>query len=153
MRYLFLISSFVCLAASAAAQGTLRAPVSESAKQQAPQQTVTGGALSLGVTGRRNGEYLIGYTGMPIYTYSRDKGTQSTCYGDCALRWPPYIVGAKDDLGPKAGVDGKVGTTTRSDGNLQLTYNGRPLYFYSADKDDKPPAGHKVNGLWRLVRP
>jgi predicted lipoprotein with Yx(FWY)xxD motif len=136
MRYLILISSFVCLAASAAAQGTLRAPDSKSPKQKAPQQTVTNGALSLGVTGRRGGEYLVGYTAMPVYTYSRDEGTQSTCYGDCALRWPPYIVGAKDDVGPKAGVDGKVGTITRSDGNLQLTYNGRPLYFFSGDKDD-----------------
>jgi hypothetical protein len=58
MRYLILISSSVCLAASVAAQGTVRTPDSESAKQRAPQQTVTSGALSLGVTGRRGGEYL-----------------------------------------------------------------------------------------------
>jgi predicted lipoprotein with Yx(FWY)xxD motif len=50
-------------------------------------------------------------------------------------------------FGPKQGVEGKIGTTKRSDGNLQLTYNGRPLYFYAADKEGKPPAGHRVNGL------
>jgi predicted lipoprotein with Yx(FWY)xxD motif len=78
---------------------------------------------------------------------------QPTCYEDCAVRWPPYIVGAQDNLGPKAGVNGKVGTTTRTDGNLQLTYNGRPLYFYAADKESEAPAGHKANQLWHLVRP
>jgi predicted lipoprotein with Yx(FWY)xxD motif len=153
MRHLVLFIPLAYLVAPAAAQGTLGQLDSGSVQEKAPQQTVINDALSLGVTGRRGREYLFGYNGMPVYIYSKDRGAQSTCYGDCAVRWPPYIVGAQDDLGPKAGVEGKVDTTRRSDGNLQLTYNGRPLYFYAADKDDEAPAGHRVNGLWHLVRP
>src|ERR1700730_1934821 len=38
-----------------------------------------------------------------LYIYSRDKGAQPTCYDECAIRSPPYIVGARDNLGPKSG--------------------------------------------------
>jgi len=152
-RYLPLFALVACLASSAAAQDVQNQPVSKSVRQQTPEQIVIGEALSLGLNGRRGREYLIGYNGMPVYIYSRDKDAQPTCYDECAVRWPPYIVGAQDNLGPKEGVNGKVGTATRTDRNLQLTYNGHPLYFYAADKDDEPPAGHKVNRLWRLVRP
>jgi predicted lipoprotein with Yx(FWY)xxD motif len=153
MRDVVLLPTIACFAIALAAQGTFGQSDSGSAQQKGPLQTVIGDNLSLGVNGRGANAYLIGYTGMPVYTYSRDKGSQSTCYGDCALRWRPYMVGAKDDLGLKAGVGGKVGTTTRSDGNLQLTYNGRPLYFYGADKEGEPPAGHNIDGVWHLARP
>jgi predicted lipoprotein with Yx(FWY)xxD motif len=152
-RYLILFPLIACTVSPASAQSAGNQPDASSVQQDAPQQTVIGDYLSLGIDGPRGREFLFGYTGMPVYTYSRDKGAQPTCYDECAVRWPPYIVGAHDDLGPKQGVEGKVGTTKRSDGNLQLTYNGRPLYFYAADKEGKPPAGHRVNGLWHLVRP
>lgn len=152
-RYLILFPLIACTVSSAVAQSVRNQPDASSVRQGARQQTVIGDNLSLGIDGRRGHEFLIGYTGMPVYTYSRDKGAQPTCDDECAVRWPPYIVGAKDDLGPKAGVDGKVGTTKRSDGNLQLTYKGRPLYFHAADKEGEPPAGHRVNDLWHLVRP
>jgi hypothetical protein len=125
----FLFPLIVCTVSSVSAQSVRNQPDASSVRQGTPQQTVIGDYLSLGIDGRRGHEFLFGYTGMPVYKYSRDKGAQPTCYDECAVRWPPYIVGAKDDLGPKAGVEGKVGTTKRSDGNLQLTYNGRPLYF------------------------
>jgi predicted lipoprotein with Yx(FWY)xxD motif len=146
-RYLILVPLIACAVSSASAQSVRNQPDASSVRQGTPQQTVIGDYLSLGIDGRRGHEFLFGYTGMPVYTYSRDKGAQATCYDECAVRWPPYIVGAQDDLGPKQGVEGKIGTTKRSDGNLQLTYNGRPLYFYAADKEGKPPAGHRVNGL------
>ena len=153
MRHTVLLPTITCLAIIAAGQSTFCQPASEPVEQKGPLQKVIGDYLSLGVNGRGANAYLIGYTGMPVYSSARDKGSQSTCYDDCALRWPPYIVGAQDDLGPKAGVEGKVGTTTRSDGNLQLTYNGRPLYFYAADKEGELPTGHNVDGAWRLARP
>jgi hypothetical protein len=74
-----------------------------SGRQKTPQQTVVGEALSLSLDGRRGHECLIGYNAMPVYIYSRDKGAQPTCYDECAIRSPPYIVGAQDNLGPKSG--------------------------------------------------
>jgi predicted lipoprotein with Yx(FWY)xxD motif len=153
MRHIVLLLTIACVAIIAVGQSTFSQPASGSVEQKGPLQKVIGDYLSLGVNGPGANAYLIGYTGMPVYTYSRDKGLQSTCYDNCTLHWRPYIVGAQDDLGPQSGVEGKVSTTARSDGNLQLTYNGRPLYFYAADKADEPPAGHNLEGVWRLGRP
>ncbi len=33
----------------------------------------------------------------------------------------------------EAGIKGKFGTITRSDGSTQATYNGHPLYTYVGD--------------------
>jgi predicted lipoprotein with Yx(FWY)xxD motif len=48
-------------------------------------------------------------------------------------------------------VTGKLGTTRRTDGSLQATYNGRPLYTYIADTAPGQAKGNKLNingGLW-----
>jgi predicted lipoprotein with Yx(FWY)xxD motif len=48
-------------------------------------------------------------------------------------------------------LPGKLGTITRSDGSVQATYNGHPLYTYSGDKAPGQTNGNKVNGsggLW-----
>jgi len=100
-RYLILVPLIACIVSPAAAQSVGSQPDASSVRQAAPQQTVIGDYLSLGIDGPRGREFLFGYTGMPVYTYSRDKGAQPTCYDECAVRWPPYIVGAHDDLGPK----------------------------------------------------
>jgi hypothetical protein len=99
-RYLILVPLIACAVSSASAQSVRNQPDASSVRQGTPQQTVIGDYLSLGIDGRRGHEFLFGYTGMPVYTYSRDKGAQATCYDECAVRWPPYIVGAQDDLGP-----------------------------------------------------
>jgi predicted lipoprotein with Yx(FWY)xxD motif len=52
------------------------------------------------------------------------------------------------------GVTGKLGTTKRTDGSLQATYNGRPLYTYIADTAPGQAKGNKLNlsgGLWYEV--
>jgi hypothetical protein len=106
-RYLTLLPLIACTVSSLSAQSVRSQPDATSLRQGTPQQTVIGDSLSLGINGGRGHEFLFGYNGMPVYTYTHDKRAQPTCYEECAVRWPPYIVGAKDDLGAKAGVDGK----------------------------------------------
>jgi predicted lipoprotein with Yx(FWY)xxD motif len=72
------------------------------------------------------------------------------CYGDCATYWPP--VTGSPSAGP--GITGKVGTTTRRDGTVQVTYNGRPLYTYIGDSKPGQDSGNNLNlngGLWHDV--
>src|SRR5262252_4406604 len=46
-----------------------------------------------------------------------------------AQHWPPVKAPATAGTG----VTGKLGTIKRSDGSMQATYNGHPLYTYSGD--------------------
>lgn len=115
---------------------------------------IIGSDLALGTDADANGAILIGFNGLPVYTFDNDTTASSSCYGTCALNWPPYLVGAKDNVSNvKAGVIGKTDTIIRADGTIQMTYNGKPLYFYGKDTPGKPPAGNGVNGVWSIATP
>ena len=70
--------------------------------------------------------------GRALYAFTRDPKGRSTCYGPCAAAWPPYIVRGR--LCAPIGVRRSLlGTTLRHDGSRQLTFGGRPLFFYVGD--------------------
>ena len=130
--------------------GLVQQPMADGA-----EGSIIGANLALGTDGNTTlGTYLIAYNGMSLYTYSKDTSSASTCYSTCAQNWPPYIVGAEDNLTQlKAGVTGKVDTTTRTDGKLQVTYNGHPLYFYIKDTKSGDTTGQNVGGVWFVMKP
>jgi len=139
-------------------QGNLGQPDNGQVQQpgaDGQEDAVIGDNLALGTDGNAKlGTYLIGYNGMTVYTYAKDTGSTSTCYDTCAQNWPPYVVAPQDNITQlEAGVSGKVGTTMRTDGNLQLTYNGHPLYFYIGDKTGSDTNGQGVGGIWYVVKP
>ncbi len=69
--------------------------------------------------------------GFALYLFTADGGSGSVCNGECAKAWPPLEAG---DLAAGRGVRAKLlGETTRDDGSQQLTYAGKPLYFYVHD--------------------
>ncbi len=116
---------------------------------------IVGDNLMLGTDqNSKLGTYLLGYTGMTLYTSAKDNVGTSTCYADCAQTWPPYIVSPSDRYNLQYGVYlAKVGTITRADGTLQLTYNGHPLYFYSGDQSSSDFKGQGMGGVWYVVNP
>jgi predicted lipoprotein with Yx(FWY)xxD motif len=96
---------------------------------------------------------LTNAKGLTLYTFAPDKHNKSTCYGSCAAYWPP-VKGPVTVAAGVTGVTGKLGTTKRTDGSLQATYNGRPLYTYIADTGPGQAKGNKLNlngGLWYEV--
>jgi predicted lipoprotein with Yx(FWY)xxD motif len=93
---------------------------------------------------------LTNAKGLTLYTFAPDKPNKSTCYGSCAAYWPP-VKGPVTVAAGVTGVTGKLGTTKRTDGSLQATYNGHPLYTYIADTAPGQAKGNKLNingGLW-----
>ena len=109
-----------------------------------------GPALTLHKT--QYGSVLFNGASRALYVFGRDTGHSSTCSRACAKAWPPYIVASKPRAG--AGVSaGLVGTTRRSDGKLQATYGGHPLYFYSGDPKGqaKCQGVNNFGGTWRVV--
>jgi predicted lipoprotein with Yx(FWY)xxD motif len=89
-----------------------------------------------------------------IYYFDKEQTEASECYGDCAVAWPPVLT--EDDPQAGGGADAKLlGTIERDDGSTQVTYAGRPLYYYIDD-----PVGqilcHNVvefGGTWLAVQP
>src|SRR6266567_6309679 len=103
------------------------------AGRTASAQAAPGAAARLSVRSTEYGKALFGPSGKVLYVFGADRGSTSRCYGVCATAWPPLLTRAAPLAGP--GVEAKLlGTTKRKNGTLQVTYNGHPLYYYSADK-------------------
>lgn len=98
------------------------------------------------------GAYLADAEGKSLYIFTNDtEGSgESTCYGGCAGAWPPYLVDTTDIQGHDDFV-GELSVITRTDGALQLAYNGMPLYYYVADAKAGDITGHEVGGVWFLA--
>lgn len=101
------------------------------------------------------GRILFDGRGRALYAFTRDPRGRSVCRGACAVAWPPYIVKRPPAAGP--GVRASLlGTTRRSDGKLQVTYAGRPLYYYVRDVRAGQVTCQNVfgfGGLWLVIRP
>ncbi|GLS20345.1 hypothetical protein GCM10007874_33620 [Labrys miyagiensis] len=83
--------------------------------------------------------------GMTLYVFDKDAGGKPSCYGGCAAKWPPYAAKASEKMG-----EGWA-TVKRTDGALQWTYDGKPVYFYASDKKKGDKTGDGVGGVWHII--
>jgi predicted lipoprotein with Yx(FWY)xxD motif len=100
------------------------------------------------------GPILANGRGRALYLFTVDTAKMSSCSGDCATAWPPYVVKSKPTA--LSGVRrGLIGTTRRGDGKLQATYAGHPVYFYVDDNEPGEVLCQAVNefgGYWYVLR-
>ena len=100
------------------------------------------------------GRMLFDAKGQAIYIFERDPAGRSVCHGKCAEAWPPVLTDGEPVAGD--GVKARLlGTVERDGGNLQVTYAGKPLYFYAHEGPGEVLC-HNVNlngGLWWVVGP
>jgi predicted lipoprotein with Yx(FWY)xxD motif len=99
------------------------------------------------------GKILVGSNGRTLYDFVADKTSMSTCYGACASLWPPLTVTGTPKAGPGI-VASLLGTTKRTDGTTEVTYNGHPLYYYVADTKPGQTTGQDINqfgALWYVL--
>jgi predicted lipoprotein with Yx(FWY)xxD motif len=100
------------------------------------------------------GDYLVANLGgKTLYTFANDTEGVSNCSGDCAEAWPPFTVGENVQLVGGAGAEGELGTIARDDGEIQVTYNGMPLYFYAEDAASGDTNGQGVGDVWFVAAP
>jgi predicted lipoprotein with Yx(FWY)xxD motif len=96
---------------------------------------------------------LVGPTGMTLYLFTNDEPGVSNCYDDCATNWPPLLVDSADDFVPGVLLNGEFGTTERTDGTLQVTYNGWPLYYFAGDEARGDMNGEGRGDVWFTIAP
>ena len=135
---------------SATAAGQAPRPAAaRTAKPAAPQ------APTVRVAKTRLGKILVNSRGHTLYLFKKDSGTKSACFGACATAWPPLRAGGKPTVGRGAKAS-LVGTTRRSDGKPQVTYNGHPLYTFIMETKAGDTNGEGITafgGRWFVVSP
>jgi predicted lipoprotein with Yx(FWY)xxD motif len=121
-----------------ASQATTQPPVTSSSSGAPAANILTVADSDLGTI-------LTDADGRTLYLFENDHQAQSTCYETCADNWPALTGTATAGQGVDASM---LGTTTRTDGTKQVTYNGWPLYHYSGDERPGDTNGQGIGGVW-----
>jgi predicted lipoprotein with Yx(FWY)xxD motif len=103
------------------------------------------------------GEVLVDGEGLTLYQFATDQqGAPSKCVGLCAVEWPPLTLpsGTQRPIAGPGIKSSLLGTAPRSDGSIQITYNGWPLYTWPQDKAPGEATGQgltNLGGRWWVV--
>lgn len=120
--------------------------------QAAPERAKRGTTVTL--RDSSFGRMLFDSRRQAIYIFERDSRRKSVCYGGCAKAWPPVLTTGAPvaSRGVRASL---LGTIRRRDGKRQVTYAGKPLYYYAHERPGQVLC-HDVDlngGLWWVVGP
>ncbi len=118
------------------------------------QQSNSSASTTIMTHSTSKGTVLTNAQGKTIYWFAIDTATMSNCNGSCASFWPPVLGKAVAASGTS--LPHGFGTITRSDGKVQATYNGHPLYTYVGDTAAGQINGNGKNlsgGLWWAMTP
>ncbi len=151
----------VLLTAAACSSGSSSPSTTSSNRGSTSTPTTSGGSTtssssSLAVNVAHvgsSGLVLVDRAGLTLYRYTPDGSGKSNCNAGCATVWPPLTVpaGTTKVAGSTALASGSLATITRSDGTLQVTYKGMPLYTYSGDMAAGQANGQGAGGIWFVV--
>jgi len=99
------------------------------------------------------GTIVVDGKGMTAYYFLKDtKGSgTSACSGDCAAAWP--AITTTNATPTVTGVTAEVGTIPATDGALQITIDGRPIYTFAQDSAPGDVKGQGLNSVWYVVAP
>jgi predicted lipoprotein with Yx(FWY)xxD motif len=123
---------------------------------EATPAATSGQQAAIGAANERElGTILVDSNGRTLYLFRKDAVSKSTCFGACASAWPPLRATGKPTVSGRANAS-LVGTSTRSDGNQQVTYNGHPLYLYAGDEKAGDTRGQGLTDFgasWYVLTP
>ena len=127
---------------------------SPSPSTEASSEPAAGEAYEVDVaTDATLGAILVGEDGMTLYTFKKDGGGKSACNGDCAAKWPPFVLEEDETVTPGDGVTGTLASIVRDDGTKQVTYDGAPLYYFASDTAAGDVKGQGLNDVWFVATP
>lgn len=120
--------------------------------QEAPPKWVQ---LSAVTSTSLSSPHLININQAALYRFDKDTAapSQSNCNDACAVKWPPVTIEEGGNV-YLAGVNPKeVGAIRRTDGQVQITVGGWPVYRFSGDSKPGDLNGQGVGGTWFAVGP
>ena len=124
-----------------------------SATNNPPQASA--GAAKVTVANSPLGRILVDASGRTLYLFQQDTTTVSTCDGACASLWPPLTATGNPEAAEGVSA-AKLGTTKRTDGTTEITYNGHPLYYYAGDAKPGDTTGQGLDlygAEWNVLSP
>jgi len=142
--------ALIATACGSSSPASTSTPSTASSSSSAASSPAAASSSALKTTTISGVKVLTNAKGFTVYSFAPDTATKSNCNGSCAQYWPPV----KGPATAGAGVTGKLGMITRSDGSTQATYNGHPLYTYVSDTAPGQAKGNGVNlsgGVWHEV--
>jgi predicted lipoprotein with Yx(FWY)xxD motif len=116
-----------------------------------------GGAVTVGsASSAKLGELAVDAHGRTLYALSPETAGHLLCKSsECLAAWPPLTVSSrKTKLKAGPGVHGHLGILHRSNGMLQVTLRGLPLYRFSGDRAKGAVNGQGIKsfgGTWHVV--
>jgi predicted lipoprotein with Yx(FWY)xxD motif len=114
-----------------------------------------GGGAVVATASSPLGQLLVDSAGRTLYLFEADRSTASTCNDACTQAWPPLLTTGPPTAGTGANA-AELGTTTRKDGKVEVTYHGHPLYHYVADTAAGDTNGQGLNQFgakWYVLAP
>lgn len=139
---------------SSSSSSTASSPAANSSPYSSGSSSSATGA-AVGTAKGPVGTYLTGASGRALYIWVADSNGKSSCSGACASAWPPLTTKAPPTAGGSA-LASDLGMITRTDGSKQVTYKGRPLYYYAGDTGAGTTNGQGSNQFgakWWLISP
>ena len=127
-------------------------PSPETVNPNPAQPSANGTVITTGQS--EFGTMLFNEKMQAIYIWEVEDTSSAECYGNCAELWPPVLTEGNPQATGE--VDSSLlGTTKRSDGTSQVTYNGHPLYYYAHEGPGEVEC-HNIathGGLWWVIQP
>ena len=146
---------FMAVVVSACGDTTPSATAPSPSPATSPSSPAAAAATIMVATDAKLGTILVDGSGKTVYLFVADKSTSSTCYTSCATIWPPVLTTGAPVAGTGATAS-LLGTTTRTDGKVEVTYAGHPLYYFIQDKKAGDTTGQGIDGfggLWWVLSP
>jgi predicted lipoprotein with Yx(FWY)xxD motif len=142
----------LALIGACAADDAATTTTADAATTTAAEATTTEAPAAVGATiviaSSDLGDILQDGEGRTLYLFNPDAQGDPTCYDDCADAWPALV----DEVAAGDGVDASLlASATRTDGAVQVTYNGWPLYYFSGDAAPGDTNGQALNDVWWVV--
>jgi predicted lipoprotein with Yx(FWY)xxD motif len=125
-------------------------PVESEPATGGESEATSAGGSEIAVESSDLGDVLVDGEGLTLYVFDNDTDENSTCYDDCEANWPPLT----GDVTAGEGVDESLlGTSERENGDTQVTYAGKPLYYFAGDQAAGDTNGQAVGDVWWVVAP